>query len=245
MINKHIHTGLLILVAASLLMAACSTPQATPSAAPTVDANAIYTQAAQTVQAGQAQTQAAKPPTQAPTQAAATPTVTMDPNMAAGLTATAKAVLGPGAASGPTATLQPGAPTPTQGKITPLVLPTATKAVVQPPASTGDKCEWVFNSPADNTSIPRNSSFDASIRVKNIGTTTWDNRYALRYYAGDKMGAPSDFVVQHAVKPNEAYDFNFPMKAPDSTGKKEVLLVVQNPDGRNMCFINMPLNITD
>ena len=245
MINKHIHAGLIILVAASLFMSACTASQATlTAAAPTVDANAIYTQAAQTVQAGQALTQAAKPPTAAPTQSAATPTVTMDPIMAAGLTATAKAILPP-PASGPTATLQPGAPTPTAGKITPLVLPTATKAVVQPLASTGDKCEWVKNVPADNSSLPKNSSFDATIRVKNTGTTTWDNRYALRYYAGDKMGAPSDFLVQHAVKPNDTYDFNFPMTAPDSTGKKELLMVVQNPDGRNMCAINIPLNITD
>jgi hypothetical protein len=243
MINKHIHVGLIILFTVSLLMAGCSPSQATPSAAPTVDANAIYTQAAQTVQAGQALTQAAKPPTQAPTQAASTPT--MDPAMAAGLTATAKAILVPPPATGPTATLQPGAPTPTTAKITPLVLPTATKAVVQPPAATGDKCEWVKNIPADNSSFPKKASFDAIIRVKNSGTTTWDNKYALRYFAGDKMGAPNDYYVQGTVKPNTTYDFKFTMTAPDSTGKKELLMVVQNPDGRNMCFINIPLNITD
>jgi hypothetical protein len=35
------------------------------------------------------------------------------------------------------------------------------------------------------------------------------------------------------------------MKAPNSTGKKEALIVVQNPDGANMCFINLPLEITE
>lgn len=234
MTNKHILTGFFILVAASLLIAGCSGSTASPTTAPTVDANAIYTQAAQTVQAGMALTQAANPPTQAPPEPAAAPTFTMDPAMATALTATANAVL------------QPGVPTPTQaGQIIPVVLPTATQAVVQPAAATGDKCEWVSNTPSDNTKLPKNSIFDATIKVKNTGTTTWDNRYALRYYAGERMGVPSDYFVQHAVAPNEVYAFEFEMETPSSIGKKEVLIVIQNPDGRNMCFINLPYEIVD
>ena len=248
MIKKHILTGLTILVAASLLMAGCSGQEASPTTASTIDANAIYTQAAQTVQAGQTLTQAAKPPTKAATEPVAAPTFTMDPAMAAGLTATANAVLQPGAAGTATPTGQAGVggPTATQGvKITPLVLPTATKAAVQPPAATGDKCEWVSNNPADNANLTKSSLFDATIKVKNVGTTTWNTRYALRYYAGERMGVPSDFYVQREVKPNEVYTFLFEMKTPDTTGKKEVIIVIQNPDGRNLCFINLPYQITD
>ena len=62
MIKKNILAGLIVLVAGSLLLGACSAQQ-TPTAVPTVDANAIYTQAAQTVQAGMAQTEAAQPAT--------------------------------------------------------------------------------------------------------------------------------------------------------------------------------------
>jgi hypothetical protein len=246
MIKKNILAGLSILVAASLLVSACSAQQATPSAAPTIDANAIYTQAAQTVEAGQTMTQAAKPPTQTVTPTVQESTATMDANMAAGLTATANAVLQPGASGTATQTTQPGQPTATQGAITPLVLPTATtKAIVQPAVATGDKCEWVSNSPVDNQKIQKNASFDTSIKVKNTGTTTWDKTYALRFYAGERMGAPTDFFVQRSVKPAAVYEFNFSMTAPSSTGKKEILFVVQNPDGRNMCFINIPLEITD
>lgn len=232
MTKKQIVAGFSLLLSLSLLLSACSTPQATPEAAPTVDANAIYTQAAQTVQASQAQTQAAQPavvPTNTPV-----PTFTMDPAIATALTATANAVLQPGADTAA------ASPTATSGSL--LSLPTATQGVAGP---IGDKCEWVSNSPADNTEIPKNASFDATIRVRNSGTTTWDSRFALRYYAGDRMGAPSDFYVQRQVAPNDTYDFMFEMKAPDSTGKKEILLVVQNPDGRNMCFINIPLTITE
>lgn len=241
MFNKHKLAGLSLLVVSSLLWTACAAqPTATPAAA-TVDANAIYTQAAQTVEAGQAMTQAAKPATATPTAVEAT--ATMEPNVAAGLTATANAVLSPSNDAALTAT-----PTVTlAANVTPVILPSATKAAVvqQPPASTGDKCEWVSNSPADNTKIPKNASFDTAIRIKNSGTTTWGPTYALRFYAGERMGAPTDYFIQESVKPNMTYDFLFPMKAPDSTGKKEVLLVVQNPEGRNMCFINIPLEITE
>jgi hypothetical protein len=166
--------------------------------------------------------------------------------MATALTATANAVLQPGAAGTATATLQPGAPTPTKG-LTPIVLPTATaKAAVQPPASaSGDKCEWVSNSPSDNTKINKSASFDTVIKIKNTGTTTWTTSYVLRYFAGERMGAPSDFFVQRTVAPNDTYSFQFSMTAPSSTGKKEILFVVQNPDAKNMCFINIPLEITD
>lgn len=236
MIKKHILTGLTILVAVSVLITSCSGQEASPTTAPTIDTSVIFTQAAQTVQAEQAMTQAAKPPTQSPTEPAAAPTFTMDPVMATGLTATANAVLQPGAQS-PTATLDV--------KTTPLVLPTATKAVVKPAASTGDKCEWVSNSPSDNTSLTKSSIFDASIKVKNTGTTTWDTQYALRYYAGERMKVPSDFYIQREVPPNDTYTFLFEMETPSSTGKKEVLIVIQNADGQNMCFINLPYTITD
>jgi hypothetical protein len=242
--KKQNLTGLFLLVAVSLLLGSCAGQQVNPTTAPTLDANVIYTQAAQTVQAGQALTQAAKPPTQAPTMEIA-PTFTMDANMASALTATANAVLQPGA---PTPTTQAGALTPTAtlaAGLTPIVLPTATKAAVKPPAATGDLCEWVSNSPADNAKLTKNSLFDATIKVKNSGTTTWDNRYALYYWSGERMGAPSSFNVQNEVKPNEVYTFQFEMKTPDTIGKKEVNLVVENPDGRVMCVVNLPYEIID
>jgi hypothetical protein len=245
--HKKIHLAGLILVAVSLFATACSGAKATPTAAPTIDTNLIFTQAAQTVQAGQALTQAVKPPTQTavPTQPIA-PTFTMDPTMGAALTATADAVLKAGG-SVPTAT--PGGiliPTATLGSgITPVVLPTATKAAGLPPTTSGDKCEWVSNVPSDNTKLTKSSSFDVTIKVKNSGTTTWTSKYALRYYAGERMGVPSDYYIQNDVKPNEVYAFQFEMKTPSSTGKKEVLIVIQNADGRNMCFINLPYEITD
>jgi hypothetical protein len=239
--HKKIHLTGLFLVAVTMLVTACSGPQTTPTTAPTIDAKLIYTQAAQTVQAGQALTQAAKPPTVTPTQAMP-PTATMDAAMAQGLTATAEAVLKAGGATA-TPTGQAGVTIPT-ATLAAGIIPTATKSnAALPPIA--DKCEWVSNSPSDNTKLTKNSAFDAVIKVKNSGTTTWNTKYAMRYYAGERMAVPSDYFIQKEVKPNEVYTFQFEMKTPSSTGKKEVLIVIQNPDGRNMCFINLPFEIVD
>lgn len=244
--NKKILVGVSILMIGSLLIGACSSVTETPTA-PTVDANTIYTQAAQTVQAGIAKTDEAQP-TQAPTETPA-PTNTVDPTAEAILTSTAESVLPPGGNEGEASADPTQTPEGVVGgeAATPTVytLPTATSAAPPPATSTGDKCEWVANSPQDGTKIQKSNGFDTTIVVKNTGTTTWDNRYALRYFAGERMGAPSDYFVQSEVKPGEMYKFIFPMTAPSSTGNKEVFFVVQSPEGTNMCWINIPLEITD
>lgn len=234
--KKPILAGISLLVGGSLWLAAC-TAQPTPTVPATIDPNVIYTQAAQTVQAGIEQAPT-RPPTNTPepTQTVA-PTNTIDPTTAAGLTATV--------AAGNQAAQTPGVETTPDAGTTPLVIPTATSAVAAPPpaASSGDKCEWVDNKPKDNTQVRKNSDFDAAIVIKNTGTTTWNEQYALRYYAGERMGVPTDYYIQSSVAPGQLYTFEFVMKSPNSTGMKEVLMVVQNPTGFNMCWINIPLEI--
>lgn len=236
MTKKHTIAGLLIMVAGSLLIAACS-GQPSATIAPTVDANLIYTQAAETVQAGIAQTEAAKP-TAAPTQTVA-PTNTVDPMIAANMTATAQSVQ-PGAA---TPTLAAGLPTPAATQ--PLVLPTATAAVVAPAKTTGDKAELAGQSPADGSSVQKEASFDVAIVLKNTGTTTWTTGYALVYYAGDRMGSPNDFQMPHEVKPNETVKLEFEMKASDSAGKKRTIWAVQNAEGVNFYSLWLDMNVPD
>jgi hypothetical protein len=244
MSKKHIIAGLLLLVAGSLLIAACSGPTA-QTASPTVDTNLIITQAAQTVAAGQAQTQAAKP-TEAPT-ATLMPTNTIDPNVAINMTATAQSVQ-PGAA---TPTLAAGQATAVPGQATlaatPILsLPTATLAVVaKPPAATGDKGELVGQNPADGTSIQKSASFDMTIVLKNVGTTTWTKKYALVFYAGDRMGSPNDFQMPHEVKPGETVQLVFGMKASDTTGTKKTIWAMRNESGVNFYDMWLEMKVTN
>jgi hypothetical protein len=232
MIKKHTLSGLILLALASLLIAACSGQQ--PSVEiPTVDANAIYTQAAETVQAGFALTEAARPTSEAT--ATTAPTNTPEPAAGVDLTATANAVLQPGTGD---------ASTPIAG--TPLVLPTATSAVVAPqPAATGDKAELTAQSPTDGTEIKKNASFTNTLVLKNVGTTTWTTAYQLVYFAGDRLGSPQDFNMPHDVKPNEQVRLVFDMKAPDSTGDKRIIWAVQNADGRNFYDLWLEVKVVD
>ena len=234
MLKNRTLLGLIILLAGSMLFTACSAAQSTPTE-PTVDANVIYTQAAETVQAGIAQTMAAQP-TAAPTETVA-PTNTMDPVAAQGLTATAQAILQPGAE---------GTAAPTQALTNSVIIPTATSAVVAPPAAaTGDKAELSGQTPTDGTNVQKNATFTNTIVLKNVGTTTWTTQYALAYYAGDRMGSPNDFNMPHEVKPNETVRLVFDMKADSSTGTKRTIWAVRNAEGVNFYDLWLELNVTD
>ncbi len=229
MTKKNLLAGLIFLVAGSMLLAACSAQQ-TPSAAPTVDANMIYTQAAQTVQAGLAETPA--PPTSAPTEAQSA-TATMDPNMSLALTATAQSIM-PGGATATTGAGQPTATKSAGATATKAAVPTATKAVVgTQPKATGDKAELVAQDPGDGGKVSASQDFNVSLTFKNTGTTTWTNKYALKFYAGDKMGSPNDVVMTKDVKPGETITLRFIMHSSDSAGSKRTIWVIQNADGVN------------
>ncbi len=232
MTKKHFHAGLILLLAGSILMTACSAQQ-TPTAAPAIDTNAIYTQAAQTVQAGLAQTPLPPTFTPAPTETQAF-TPTMDPNQALALTATAQ-IVQPGGATATTDPQQPAAtnaviPTATTAAV---IIPTTTQAVVTQPKTTGDKAELVGQVPGDGSEIPPSASFDVSLTFKNTGTTTWTKQYALKFYAGDRMGSPNDVVMTKEVAPGDSITLVFPMKADDKTGGKKTIWVLQNAEGVN------------
>lgn len=239
MTKKNVLAGLILLLAGSLVISACSAQQ-TPTPAPSIDTNAIYTQAAQTVQAGLAKTPVE--PTRAPTETQAA-TATMDPNIALALTATAQSVQ-PG---GATATLAAGQPTATTGAVVPtattgVVLPTQTKAA---PKSTGDKAELISQIPGDGSKVSKNQEFDVSLTFKNTGTTTWTKLYALKFYAGDRMGSPRDVVMTKEVPPGDSITLSFVMKASDKKGAKRTIWVLQNPDGVNFYSLYLDTDIID
>ena len=235
----------IILTAISLLLVACSGSNQPSAPTATVDANAIYTQAAETVQAGMALTEAAQPTaTATPT---FTPTNTMDPTSAAAFTATANAVLQP-ANTTPAAQTTPAA----GGTVTPVGSPTvfrlvtATLAVVTTPAaSTGDKAMLTAQSPQDNSAMPKSASFDMHLTLKNTGTTTWTTGYKLAFFAGERMGSPTDFNMPHDIKPGDSATLVFTLTAPDSIGEKTIIWVMQNADGANFYPVYLKLNVTD
>ncbi len=245
--------GIIFLLGAALLLAACS--GSTSPAAPTGDANAVYTQAAATVSAGLTQSAAKNPaptatpapPTATATTAAKAPTATIEqpgPNNQATATLDPSKPTATKSAGGvqPTATKAGGTPQSTATKSS--LVPTATKAVA-PPAATGDKGLWVSQSPADKTKIQKSATFTMTYVIKNTGTTTWTTKYALRFFAGSQMNSPTDTNLLKDVPPGESAVITFTLIAPDTAGKSSTVWVMANGDGANFYSVTLDLEITD
>jgi uncharacterized repeat protein (TIGR01451 family) len=86
-------------------------------------------------------------------------------------------------------------------------------------AATCDAAEFV----ADVT-IPDGTNFTPGTplvkiwRLKNVGTCTWSTSYAIVFYAGTKMGAPSAVNLPTSVAPGATVDVTVNMTAPSSAG---------------------------
>jgi hypothetical protein len=251
--KKTSMAGIIILLATAILLAACSGSNS--PAAPTGDANAVYTQAAATVSAGLTQTAVKNP---AKTQTPVPPTATVENKPAATATATVEQ---PGPNNQPTATkaggTQPTAtkaggtqPTATKaGGTQPTAtksgtVPTATKAA-PPPSTTGDKAEWVSQSPTDKTQIQKSATFTMTYVLKNSGTKTWTKNYTLRYYAGSRLESPADINLISDVAPGENATITFTLIAPDDPGETNTVWVLTNADGANFYSVNLLLTITE
>ena len=253
--KKTTMAGIIILLAAAFLLAACTGSNA--PASPTGDANAVYTQAAATVSAGltataqknPAATETQAPPTDTPTNVPLPPTATVaqpGPGNAT-VTGTQKAGTNPPAQA--TATLKPGttqqAQTPTPTKSGGIV-PTATKGAVAPPPTTGDKAVWVSQSPADGTKIQKSATFTMTYVLKNTGTTTWTKGYTLRIFSSDnRFGSPADTNLLGNVAPGESVTILFTLIAPDTVGKASSVWVMTNEAGGNFYSVSLEMDVTE
>lgn len=102
-------------------------------------------------------------------------------------------------------------------------LPSATQA---PPTATQaaacDQAIFVQDvTVPDGTRMAPNQSFTKTWRLKNTGTCTWDNRYAVIFSGGEAMGAPAVINLPGNVAPNATIDVSINMKAPAAPGTYE------------------------
>ncbi len=178
--------GLLVGVAA-----ACA-PGAPPE--PTVDPNAIYTQAAETVEAQLTQTALAMP----------TETPTPEPSPTPEPTATLPPL--------PTLELPPAKTTPAVNQ-PPAAQPT-------PPSSqhVGDHATYLDNIPRDGHVFTPGEAFALITRWRNTGTTTWNNNYRTVFLGGTQLSGVTSVQIEKPVKPNEIYEFYIPQRAPNLAG---------------------------
>lgn len=111
---------------------------------------------------------------------------------------------------------------------TPDVLPTSTLA------SNPNKMEFLGDvTIPDGTVIAPGAKFVKTWKVKNIGTTTWSANYKVRFWAGDRMGAPTSVLLGKEVKPNEEIDISVEFTAPNTQGEYTSLWILSDEDEAN------------
>lgn len=139
-------------------------------------------------------------------------------------------------------TLAVGAP-PASFTVTPgLPLPTANglpaSATILPlsqtpaPALRCDAVQFLSDvTYPDGSFIPRGASFVKIWRIKNIGVCAWTPSYALVFWGGDAMSAPSVVALTKTVYPGESIDLAVTLRAPDHKGNYRGYWKLQNASG--------------
>ncbi|HET6597575.1 MAG TPA: NBR1-Ig-like domain-containing protein [Anaerolineales bacterium] len=216
LVRKFPRRTLLILLAATLTLAACNVG-ATP--APTVDVNAINTAAVATAM-GQISAQLTQTALAAPTN---TPPPTDTPLSLSTVALPTAGASPTGGASGALPTLSfnntPGT-TPIAG-FTPISSPAA-------PVSTtvlGDSCHnsvYVADvTYPDNSTIKPGTDFEKIWRIQNTGTCPWDEGYTLAFVSGDQALDPTSFEFTRSadfVAAGETADIGVDLTAPLAEG---------------------------
>jgi hypothetical protein len=129
---------------------------------------------------------------------------------------------------------------------TSAVSPTNPVAPTSPRPSVADKAEWVSQNPADGAVLAPGQEFTLTWTVKNIGTTTWNTKYQLRYYLANaalRFGA-SDIKFPKEVKPGESLDLTVNMKAPSAGGDYMTIWVLTNDQGVNFYTLTLSIKVS-
>jgi hypothetical protein len=121
-------------------------------------------------------------------------------------------------------------PTNTPGP-TPTTGPTKTST---PVSSTTDKVLFVSDvTYPDGTVVTPGQAMVKTWRIKNVGTSTWTNKYNLVYISGDKMGGPVTQLLTSTVGPNTTFDISVNLTAPTTNGSYRGYWMLQNDKGVN------------
>jgi hypothetical protein len=85
---------------------------------------------------------------------------------------------------------------------------------------------------ADGTKMVPGQTFTKTWRLRNLGSCSWDNRYAMVFASGDAMGAAAVINLPGTVPANATVDLSIDMKAPAAPGKYMSNWKLRNPAGQ-------------
>ena len=130
---------------------------------------------------------------------------------------------------------QPSA-TPTQmGPQNPTSTSASLATQTNTPQSVLDKADLIQQNITDGSAVPINNAFEMIWEVKNIGPTTWNTNYQVRFYSGNRLGVglPQSYPFTAVVAPNETYQVVVQMETGSETGEFTSSWVLTNDEGVN------------
>ena len=116
--------------------------------------------------------------------------------------------------------------------------------VVDPQASTEDKASFISETYPDYTSVTGGESFNKVWELKNIGTSTWNANYKLRFVTGKLSTNQSDVAVSGNVPPDGSFSFTVPMRAPQTQASTQIYREywkLVSPSGKTINVWNSPI----
>jgi hypothetical protein len=88
----------------------------------------------------------------------------------------------------------------------------------------------------DGTIIQPGQQFVKTWRIRNTGTTTWDQNYTLRFSADERMGGPDRLPLPKQVAPGGTVDLSLTLTAPTQSGSYRSTWRLFNGQGQPFDF---------
>jgi hypothetical protein len=127
--------------------------------------------------------------------------------------------------------------TPTQREATPsptLILETVTPAATSPPDASCNQAlpgAPIDVTIPDDTKMRPNETFTKTWRLQNVGTCPWTSEYALVYFSGDQLDAPTVVALDETVNFGQSVDLSVEMTAPGTEGTYQSNWKLRDPSG--------------
>ncbi len=110
-----------------------------------------------------------------------------------------------------------------------MVIPSAMIGTQTVAAAGCDQAQFIADvTIPDGTIVAPGAPMAKTWRLKNIGTCTWSTAYAIVFYSGSPMGAPSVVYMPYSVVPGATVDITVNMIAPTTPGHYRSYWMLRN-----------------
>jgi len=111
---------------------------------------------------------------------------------------------------------------------------TTTPSLTSTPLTHVDACDWAVLEKEQLSPVasqyPPGFPFQMKWRLKNVGTCTWNKKYAMTFYSGTDMGGAQPLYLTQDVPPGSVVELVLNLTAPTSNGKYTGLWKFRNAD---------------